>query len=1225
MKLILANEATSTKRRCYFHLVDATDGITPETGEAGGQPQVSSNGGAWTNTGISTLTAIGDGRYYADLTQTIVATAGTQIETRYKSANTAECPGDSFQVTAFDPYDVDSLGLTNLDATISTRASQTSLEARTLVAADYFDPANDTVAQVTLVDTTTDVTNQVSADVTAISGGATAADNLEATYDGTGYTDPVAPAQQQQLSAIANVGAAINVSADTAVITTGTETNTYTSTAALDGVQHTVTAVGGVIDYYYEFDVGPTGVPVTVSMTGRLYDPTPTSDTIEVSAYNWSTSSWDIIDTLDGSRKSKDLVYSFTLFTSMVGTGADAGTVRIRFEESGLGSGTAMRVDQIYTSYSVVTSPVGYANGTIWVDTVNGTAGSTKGVNGVADNPVDNWADALLISAATNLKAFTIMNGSSITLTATSDNYTFFGKEWTLNLGGQSIAGMYVEGSNISGTSTGTNYRFINSKIALSSSISTYSGGMKGCALGNAGITLLAAGTYLFDSCFSAVAGSGTPSLDVGSSVGDTNINIRHYSGGIELKNLGQSGTDKVSLEGWGQYILNANCVGGSMMVRGHFKETDNAGGAVTVTNDVNFDNIPTTSEFEARTLPSADYFDSTSDNVTVEDLTQAALAKFADTDTGETTTVSGSVAKLSQGSGATAPTVEEIRTEMDDNSTKLAAILTDTAEIGTAGAGLTNINLPDQTMNITGNLSGSVGSVTSQVSADITAISGDAVAADNLEADYDGTGYVKSNSVIGTTTTNTDMRGTDGANTVVPDVAGTAAGLHSTTDTLVTNRTILSADYFDPTSDNVTVEDLTQAALAKFVTTDTGESTAVTGSVAKISQGSAGGNVTVGDLTQAALAKFVNTDTGESSAVSGSVSKISQGNNFDAANDTVAHVTLVDTTTTNTDTASTLGTPVDLGDGATVKGMITAIAGKTSNAGSYDRTTDSVEAVRDRGDSAWTTGAGGSAPTVEEIRTEMDDNSTKLAAILADTAEIGTAGAGLTNINLPDQTMNITGNLSGSVGSVTSQVSADITAISGDTVAADNLEADYDGTGYVKSNSVIGTTTTNTDMRGTDGANTVVPDAAGTAAGLHSTTDTLINTRSSHTAAQAGEEAADHILVTPSQKITTDASGQVVTGDISTSALSKFITTDTGESTAATGSVAKISQGAAGGNVTVGDLTQAALAKFANTDTGETTSVAGSVSKLSQGSGSGSSTEISVEPIVKIEVDYDN
>jgi len=38
----------------------------------------------------------------------------------------------------------------------------------------------------------------------------------------------------------------------------------------------------------------------------------------------------------------------------------------------------------------------------------------------------------------------------------------------------------------------------------------------------------------------------------------------------------------------------------------------------------------------------------------------------------------------------------------------------------------------------------------------------------------------------IGTCTTNTDMVGTDGANTVVPDVATTAAGLHTTTNALV-------------------------------------------------------------------------------------------------------------------------------------------------------------------------------------------------------------------------------------------------------------------------------------------------------------------------------------------------------------------------------------------------------------------------------------------------------
>lgn len=53
-------------------------------------------------------------------------------------------------------------------------------------------------------------------------------------------------------------------------------------------------------------------------------------------------------------------------------------------------------------------------------------------------------------------------------------------------------------------------------------------------------------------------------------------------------------------------------------------------------------------------------------------------------------------------------------------------------------------------------------------------------------------------------------------------------------------------------------------------------------------------------------------------------------------------------------------GTLVDLGDGATIAGNMTALAGETADAGTYDRTTDSQEAI---------VGAGaGGAPTVEQI-----------------------------------------------------------------------------------------------------------------------------------------------------------------------------------------------------------------------------------------------------------------
>lgn len=52
----------------------------------------------------------------------------------------------------------------------------------------------------------------------------------------------------------------------------------------------------------------------------------------------------------------------------------------------------------------------------------------------------------------------------------------------------------------------------------------------------------------------------------------------------------------------------------------------------------------------------------------------------------------------------------------------------------------------------------------TSKPEVDVNSVSDDASAANNLELDYDGTGYAKANSTIGTCTTNTDMRGTDSA-----------------------------------------------------------------------------------------------------------------------------------------------------------------------------------------------------------------------------------------------------------------------------------------------------------------------------------------------------------------------------------------------------------------------------------------------------------------------------
>jgi hypothetical protein len=132
---------------------------------------------------------------------------------------------------------------------------------------------------------------------------------------------------------------------------------------------------------------------------------------------------------------------------------------------------------------------------------------------------------------------------------------------------------------------------------------------------------------------------------------------------------------------------------------------------------------------------------------------------------------------------------------------------------------------------------------------ADIVQVSGDSTAANNLELDYDGTGYAKANSTIGTTTANTDMRGTDNAALAAKLLAylqllarsdagietdngtelgeinadgGSGAGdFSSQTDSGEANRDRGDAAWLTATGFNVVVPDVAGTAAALHVTTD--------------------------------------------------------------------------------------------------------------------------------------------------------------------------------------------------------------------------------------------------------------------------------------------------------------------------------------------------------------------------------------------------------------------
>ena len=432
--------------------------------------------------------------------------------------------------------------------------------------------------------------------VTQISGDSAAADNLEATYDGTGYFDPEAPAKQSQLSSLANVGAAINVvvsedntgGAIKGITFTGSQTGTYDNAEAADGVYHQIDNAGNDIDIVYGFTISSDGIPTQLNLAGYL---NRNNDVLIVEGYDFSDTSWTQIGTIFGKAGSSNDELTFPMFLNMVGTsGSDLGKIYVRFRNTGESAQFSLKTDQLFISYSVVYRSVGYAEGAIWIDTNNGVAGTENYINGTADKPVLTLVDALIISNNLGIKRFHVRNNSLITLSGNSDYYTFLGSNWTLDLNGKSIAGAHFQGATVSGVSTGTGFDFHDCVL---NNVSCHDGDLLNCALAGT-ITLLAAGTYYFNQCFSAVAGIATPAVEFGS-VGDVNLNMRHYSGGIEIKNIGLVGTDKMSLEGHGQLVINANCVSGTIAIRGHFTITDNVpggfvGGGGVISDDARYD-----------------------------------------------------------------------------------------------------------------------------------------------------------------------------------------------------------------------------------------------------------------------------------------------------------------------------------------------------------------------------------------------------------------------------------------------------------------------------------------------------------------------------------------------------------------------------------------------------------------------------------------------------------
>lgn len=381
-------------------------------------------------------------------------------------------------------------------------------------------------------------------------------------------------------------GAAINTSAINFTLTTGSVlSGTIADTVALDGVEHRLNDSAGTLDAEYEFNVTSVGVPVQVNMTGRSNGG---NDDIIVEGFNYDTTLFQQIGVIDGKAGGTNDPLTFTLFENMVGFGANLGQVRIRFQNTGLTAAT-LSIDQLFVSFVVVSLSIGYQNGAVWIDTVNGAAGTNPFVNGTADNPSLTLADATTIAASIGLKTFQIVAGSSIALAQTYDSFVFQGTGWTLALANQDISNTLINGANVSGTVNVVSVFPRFTDCLIGSLITPVAAFIRTAHQG--ALTFSTAGDAFFLNTDDAAPGASKTVIDLGAAIGNTNLLMRDMAGDFEFRNMGQAAsTDSIDFEGAGSVTLDASCIGGVVQMAGSIDFTNNGTG-MTILDNARFEN----------------------------------------------------------------------------------------------------------------------------------------------------------------------------------------------------------------------------------------------------------------------------------------------------------------------------------------------------------------------------------------------------------------------------------------------------------------------------------------------------------------------------------------------------------------------------------------------------------------------------------------------------------
>jgi len=559
-----------------------------------------------------------------------------------------------------------------------------------------------------------------------------------------------------------NTGGAIDPSS--AAFVGSVSSGTFSSTGPGTTNSHSINDAGDDIDVVYGYQVGGNrqGTVLTV-----FADVDGGNDDINVKVYDHVSAGWITVGNIDD-----DDLLSIPLTAPFTGTSSELGKVYVRFETDST-TPSNLRVWECLVSAVQVDSSIGYSNGTIWIDTITGVAGTENHVNGTGDNPSDSLADATTISSNIGIKRFEIAPASSITFAASETQKIYKGDGWNLTLNSADISDTHIHGAHaVSGICTATSlYVF---EHCVFTDVTLNSGGYVHITAIQGTLTLGNAGSYHIHNCYSD---SNTGVVIDFNGVGASTLHIHGFEGKITFKNLASGHV--VHCGGGGQ-VFTDTCTGGQIHHFGQFRYADVGGNVTEIQSDIENDVDEILIDTAAIT-PGGDATEAKQDTIISNLATVDGVADAILVDT--STTIPATITTLTTNVATVDTVVDGIQTDLSNATDGLGALkaLIDTV----------NTDLANGTDGL-----GALKTLIDTVDTVVDGIQTD------LSNGTDGLGALKS--AIDTVDTNVDTVLVDTATTIPASIAAlndiSTAQVNTEVDTALT-------DYDGPTRTEATAD----------------------------------------------------------------------------------------------------------------------------------------------------------------------------------------------------------------------------------------------------------------------------------------------------------------------------------------------------------------------------------------------------------------------------------